>query len=711
MKLKFSLLLIVLFVLQPGIFARIDNESIFRNIEIRTDSLIYNITRHTVTMDNEKMLYFIYNNENEVGEIALYPDKELGIRNFKLIPSGDFEVMDSLAYFNDAWRCKLRFRNLSHSQFLKLQVKYNIDQQEKLEIIRLLPCTRTIVSLRPGSDELFIGEEKVFDLVTNNAENIRITGEWTSGLNIDYLLEKQNDQIRLHVIPNRLGLQRLSVSIQTEKPFVDLATNRIIAQPHPVEFVFNVKTSLLKYLNIDKREITMDETSRTRGVEVQIDNIRPLEINRTYRVENQENPGGTLIAEIFTRSFLSNNRMLCYLRIYNFHRASEGYLYIKEGDDAKFITNFNITPATAITRVSVMHEGGDWSSDLSIYPGETIGVKIEGLALYKARFHFEELIDITTDTLIRNENEAYLKLRVPLDISKKRVNLYNYSNVTGFSLTVKEFEIPRPFDYIMVNYGDLNRTLSGIHGPILFKKTIRDVVLTFNTDKIDSDNKLFGRQFLTIDVRITGPNSELVDMRTIPNIVVCPSDRSPRYNYYDKRNCAQNEISLNKYIHRSTNDLDDWSRINLTVKTNPDKYDGEIQEKDIEIILKKRYKFDIDVSFPAGLITVSKDEEDPKKATFSNLYGISMAMIAQFAFYHPEKIAKLRPYRIGAGFLALDAFNFQSENQDLALVALASLYPTTRDKKLAFPLYIGGGYQFKEGKWMMLIGPGISVRL
>ncbi|NTV85005.1 MAG: hypothetical protein HGA23_12015, partial [Bacteroidales bacterium] len=52
-----------------------------------------------------------------------------------------------------------------------------------------------------------------------------------------------------------------------------------------------------------------------------------------------------------------------------------------------------------------------------------------------------------------------------------------------------------------------------------------------------------------------------------------------------------------------------------------------------------------------------------------------------------------------------------SERQDLALVALASLYPTTRDKKLAFPLYIGAGYQFKAEKWMMLIGPGISVKL
>jgi hypothetical protein len=304
-----------------------------------------------------------------------------------------------------------------------------------------------------------------------------------------------------------------------------------------------------------------------------------------------------------------------------------------------------------------------------------------------------------------------LKLKVPLGISKKRVLLYNSNTPTAFALNIREYEIPRPFDYININYGDMNHVLSGLHGPILYNRTVRDVVVSFNADRIDSDNKLYGRQYLTMDVRVTGPNNELIDMRTIGNIVVCPSDNSPRYSFYDKRNCSQNEISLNKYLRRSTNDLDDWSRIDLTIKTNPEKYNGESQQKDLEIVLKKRYKFDIDVSFPAGLVTVSKDPENPGKISYSNLYGISMAMVAQFAFYHPEKIAKLRPYRIGAGFLALDAFNFQNELQDLAMVALVSLYPTTRDRKLAFPLYIGGGYQVKAQKWMLLIGPGISVKL
>ena len=157
--------------------------------------------------------------------------------------------------------------------------------------------------------------------------------------------------------------------------------------------------------------------------------------------------------------------------------------------------------------------------------------------------------------------------------------------------------------------------------------------------------------------------------------------------------------------------MEDWSKIHFSIKSGAGKNEEAAQQKEFEIILKKRYKFDIDVSFPTGLITLYKDTEESGEITYTSLSGISMAMVAQFSFYHPEKIAKIRPYRVGAGFLALNAFNFESENQDLAAVALVSLYPTTKNRKMSFPLYFGGGYKIKDAKWMLLIGPGISVSL
>lgn len=174
--------------------------------------------------------------------------------------------------------------------------------------------------------------------------------------------------------------------------------------------------------------------------------------------------------------------------------------------------------------------------------------------------------------------------------------------------------------------------------------------------------------------------------------------------------------------------MPEWSRIKITTKHKDSKYSQEIETNEIEIIQGKRYKFDVEVSFPAGLITIYREYDKDEDGNFirdeagekvrkdeynyGNLGGISMAMIAQFSFYHPDKIAQHRPYKIGAGFIALNAFNFsENANQDLGIVLLGSVYPTKKDVKLSFPLFVGGGYLIKEATPFFMIGPGIRVRL
>jgi hypothetical protein len=116
------------------------------------------------------------------------------------------------------------------------------------------------------------------------------------------------------------------------------------------------------------------------------------------------------------------------------------------------------------------------------------------------------------------------------------------------------------------------------------------------------------------------------------------------------------------------------------------------------------------VSFPAGLLTKRVGESG-----YGSFSGISLATLAQFSFYNPEKINRLRPYKIGAGFVAINAFNLSSDtnvNRDLGLVVIGSVYPTRRDAKLTFPLYLGGGYLLNnKNHWFFLLGPGIGIKL
>ncbi|NJO03762.1 MAG: hypothetical protein HC880_20715, partial [Bacteroidia bacterium] len=228
---------------------------------------------------------------------------------------------------------------------------------------------------------------------------------------------------------------------------------------------------------------------------------------------------------------------------------------------------------------------------------------------------------------------------------------------------------------------------------VIIKHPIEDIILNFDEGMIDSRAKLYGKQFLEVEIRLNSDRNTLLDNRTIQEIVVCPGTDSPRSAYYNTKNCSPSSISLNNYLRTKIYELDEWATIEITIRHKTNEYNGEGFSKRMDIILRTNLNFDLDVSFPAGLVIKRAGEEG-----FGQLGGISMAVIAQFGFYHPEKINKLRPYKIGAGFLALNAFNFSENNQnrDVGLVVLGSLYPiqAIRKTKTFFPDFMWGVASF-----------------
>ncbi len=675
---------------------------------------MYTLGKNTIKFQGKEYLAFEYKDEEEVCEVRLYPNEFSRIDSITLLHSGDFDIIDSLISINgEFFRFKTAFRDLNTSNFLKYTFAIKEAEQEKATItdLNLLPFHATFVKLYPLSDELYIGEEKIFELVTNNIDNVRFNNDWQESDGFSYRLSKTFNQLRLHLIPNTTGQKTIHVPLQTKSPHLNKDGIPVYVLP-PIAYTFNVKQSRLQYLGIDKREVTLDDSTGRQGIEVQLENSRFLRMGKTYRIEDQEQPGGALMAELFTRNLMTNNRVLCILRVYNYHRESEGYLYIKDGDQAIFITNFNITPKTRIDRISILREG-NWTQNLIVYPGEVIDLKIEGQGLHKARFTFEELTDISTDTTIRSENLALYKFRVPMDVAKKSLNLYNWASNTGHALNVREYQEPRPFDFLYVNYDGIKHQVAELPSTILVDKTISDVIFSADHTILDSEVKMYGKQYLQMEITIFGGKNEILEIKTLDNIVICPDINSPRFEHYPDKDCGMDYFSLNQFIRRKTHTLDLWSRINIRISHNSSKYSGKGFSKEFDLILRKDYSFDIEVSFPAGLITVSRPNPNSEDDRFGQLTGISIAMIAQFTFYHPDKINSVRPYKIGAGFLALNTFNFSDtgENRDIGVVILGSLYPTTKDTKLTFPLYFGGGYLLKDTKFFLLLGPGIRIKL
>ncbi|MVN75110.1 hypothetical protein GO988_02095 [Hymenobacter sp. HMF4947] len=685
---------------------------LLRSLSLTFDTVRYSLGEQMLTVAGEPRLYFYYHSDDQVAELRLVPLRPGG-RAPRLLPSPDFVVQDSLvAGPGGEYRGMLHFRNLTGTPFVRLAFAPATDSAGRparaQQIVSLLPLTNTTLDVRLTSSELFIGEEKVLEISTNNLANVRVSNEWTKNQDIDYKLTREKNGLFLHLVPNTLGPHTVLVRAQSERPHLDGAGHLSYLLP-PLRLDFTVKASRLRFLTADRKDVTYDEAGRSQGTEFVLDDGHNFDLRHTYRMEAQQEPGGALIAELFTRSYLSNDRVLCQLRVYNTHRQADGYLYIKDGDLAKYITNFDITPRPRIAAISVLHRGGDWSSNTTISPGETVDVRLEGESLLKGRYHFDGGNIIPSDSSTRSEKALIYRVQVPLSSVRKRVVVFDGSTATDFGLNVKEAQRPHPLNFVQVNYGDGPHPATQLNGPVLYDKTIPDVVFSFNTNAIDEAGNLYGRQYLSMDVRTVDDKGNLIDQRTVDQLVVCPGESSPRYAYYQGNDCQVGNFSLNSLLGRKTYDLDAWYRIIITVRNDARQYSTKGYSQQIELVLRRHVNFDISVSFPAGLLTKYAGE-----STYNSFGGISLATLAQLSFYAPDRINRLRPYRIGAGFVALNAFNLSNNadvQRDLGIVVLGSVVPVRTGARLTFPLYLGGGYLLTKGTPFLLFGPGIGVTL
>jgi len=679
------------------------SQNCFKDVVLLIDTLKFTQQKNSINFKGDKYLAFEYFVDNPPCEVRLYPYSMENIQKITLAPSGDFELIDSVFRSQDYFRFKVRFGNLNQTQFTNFNFTiFQIPLKETTCEVRLLPYFNTQVSFNPKDDELYVGEERTFELISNNPENIRVNPIPTSGRDIDYRTELVGKQLRLHLLPNKLGEVELQLELSTYNPYLD-EKDRIRFQLPTIRRKFRVKGSRLAFLNTDIREITLDEQTQKEGIEIQLEYNRYFSLNKTYRIENQEKAGGMLVAEIFVKSFLSNGKILCILRPYSFHRISDGYLYVKNGDEPISITNFNVTPKTIINNIIILHEGN--RRETAFYPGETVDVRIEGLALHKANFSFDGLNVLTSDSLIRTENVHTYKLQVPINIAKKEVEIYNRGEKIGRSIPVNEYQRPHQLNFVNINFGSGKNVITDMPQTVLHPHIIRDIEISFSPDKID-EQKLFGKQYISIDVTIFNARGDLVELKRINNILVCPNENSPRFAFYNDKQCNKTPVSLNTILARKTYDLDGWSKIELVFSHDKDKYGGDGFVKKVEIILQRRVRFDTEVTFPGGLLIKRADRPD-----FSPFGGISLAIMQQLSFYDPDKINRFRPYKIGIGILANNAFNFNpnASNRDIGIVMIGSLYPTRRDVKLTFPLFAGMGYFLSAKAWFFLVGPGIFV--
>ncbi|MDA3911702.1 MAG: hypothetical protein PF448_10135 [Bacteroidales bacterium] len=701
-KLFFALLISTLSL---TVFAQ-PRDMMIKSIELSNTENSFNTVDNLITENGEDFLAFEFSQPEEEFLIQIHPGKDFKQYHFDIKTNSDYEVIDSVYLIEgDYYQSKIRFKRILDNPRLSLKI-YAIREDGRTFIIEqaLFPIAKMDCDFESNPAESFVGEDTEIKIFSNLPENIKTSNKWLASGNFNYRISKYSHTTQVHLIPTKTGNQNLNLFLDLKRPIRDTAGN-LSYRYGPMPIGFNVKSSRLAFLNTIEKSIVYQEKLREEGIEIQLEYHSRLNMETTYRIEAQEKPGGALVAELFVKSRLSNNKVLCILRPYNYHNQAEGFLYIKEGDKPQFVTNFSIIPYTNIEAIKIMREGESWENSNIVYPGENLLIRLEGKSLQRGKFSIEDLIIESGDTLINRNDVIEFNAKVPLTVRRKNLQILNNKQATGKSLTVKEYSEVRPMDYILIDYGAGNRSLTDINGPEFHNKTIQNILIRFDQDKIDSEEMLYGVQSFDLEIRITGSKGQVFEVLNLNKNKVVPGKSSPRHAYYDKNN-AITEISLNQYLRKKTYELDDWVKIQMEFKPTDASKAKREDTKTIDIIVQHDFRFDIDVSFPAGLITKKFDGS----TGVGNFSGISMAMIAQFSFYQQDKINRFKPYKVGAGFVAINALNFSENAQrDMGVVIIGSLYPTTRDSKMTFPLYFGGGYMLNDGKWLVLLGPGIRV--
>ena len=705
-----NLLIVLLYFLGAGILgAQNRSAPVFAELEVRVDTTVYSSLEQRVQYQGQAVLAFPVPRNDAAVEFFLYPPQGTPYPALHFAPSGDFVITDSLIWVDSAYyRVKIQFTDLARTGAPALLFKVTeADGRIVTQRYPLLPYRPTTAVLQTLADELFIGEEKALEINGENLANIKADNVWKEAKGLYYKLNFNGQTLRLYMAASEPGTHEVVVPLPLYRPIV--MSDRVKSELAPLVFRFTARSSRTAYLALDKKEVNLDfETPR--GTELQVEAHRLLQLRKTYRIETTAEPGGAFIGELYTRSALSNDKVLAWIRPFALHKASEGYLYLKDGDDLKFITNLAITNKTKVNKVLVMREGGDFTDNLAVSPGDNLEVRLEGTGLDRANFLFEGVTDAARDSATATDNVNVYHLRVPLNISRRKITIYRGKEPTGFELAVREFQTPHELDFVTLDWGAGPQAVNKLNKPNLYDRIVRQVTIGYNPARIDVGNKLYGKQYLSVEINIFNARKDLIEVRRLDNLTICPGENSIRGTYYDRSDCSTQEVNLNNLLGHKTNDLQDWSTIELTFRHRADKYGGNAgYSQRVELILQKHVSFDIDVSFPAGLLV-----KRVGTSNFDNLYGISMAVLAQFSFYHPEKINKPRPYRIGAGFIALNAFNFNQEassSRDLGVVVIGSLFPTGTGSRFSFPLYLGGGYLLNADKFFFVLGPGIQVRL
>lgn len=690
-----------------GLSSHLQAQDIIKSVTLSTDSADY--ISHTLPVEFRGAdLYFVLDKPDQEAHITIEIDPNINVSDIRMIPTPGYELVDSLIRVGNTYVGVILFSHIFEVSFPRFVFSIETPEGRRTEEKRLYPFIFPKFEELNPEIELFNGQEVRLPVPLEDTYFIKYDETTQASGILEYKLVREGNEPILHIQPNGTGAQKLRITLESNKPFLN-KEGKITTKLLDINLTVRVVRSKFNYLNFTSNTYFFEPRGE-RPITVWFDYNSLIQLNRTYRIEDQETPGGRLIGELYTRAYVENkNQVVATLRTYSLHQQEEGFLYLKVGDQNRFFTNFNIAPKPYIEKVSILRPGKEWTENKVVYPNEEIELKIQGTGLSRSQINFMDgKYKAVADTVRINNEVRYFTLKIPANIKERSIPISLNQNTTSFELLVSEYQRPRDLDFVTINYGNGEHAMTSdtFFKPALYPKEIGDVEIVFHNDEIDS-KEFYGVQYLKIEIRLWDKKNRQIESREIEDIKIVPDKSSIRNPGYDHNNESPIIIRLNEILVNKTYDLRPWSKVEITVEHDKSRYKGGNGYKQKAVIYRSdNVAADIEVSFPAGLL--AKPIGEPG---IGSLTGLSVASMANFTFYKKDQIKKVQPLRLGVGFMALNAINSitgSNDESDIGMVALASFQPLNTDSKVNFPIYAGFGYLFEHDNWFLLLGPGIK---
>jgi hypothetical protein len=237
------------------------NAQIIEYVSIQGSQGEFDTNDHIVQAQGKDQLFFLYGEENETAIVTLALSAQAIDFDISLVASSDFTIIDSLYRWGDSIQFRVRFKQLSQVELLRLTFKIAEADFEAIEEVPLLPVYETYATIYPNSDELFIGEEKTFEVVTNNPKNLLVDYRWKEGPSFNHRFSRNGQVVLLHLIPKQRGSLPFELPIALRKPRLDF-NDSLTFYTEPLSANFQVKEGRLVFLQLDQPEITPEEDKR-----------------------------------------------------------------------------------------------------------------------------------------------------------------------------------------------------------------------------------------------------------------------------------------------------------------------------------------------------------------------------------------------------------------------------------------------------------------